>query len=246
MKTLVTRYDKKNIGGLPTIQFQGRIIVIQSKEEAKKAVDYLLSQKIIGIDTETKPVFKKGAGMNKVALLQVSTDDTCFLFRLNHIGFTDDLVRLMSDEKVVKVGLSLKDDFMQLNRRKAFTAGKYAELQTMVKEMGIADQSLQKLFANFFSKKISKSQQLSNWETDVLSESQKKYAATDAWACVKLYEEIQRLESTGYMLEIIPDPNAITPQQSGVQENNPTSNRMKDSKKTRRNDLSRRRIKPAI
>ena len=81
MKTLVTRYDKKSICELPIIQFQGRIIVIQSKEEAKKAVDYLLSQKIIGIDTETKPVFKKGAAMNKVALLQVSTDDTCFLFR---------------------------------------------------------------------------------------------------------------------------------------------------------------------
>lgn len=220
MKTLVTRYDKKSIGELPIIQFQGRIIVIQSKEEAKRAVDYLLSQKIIGIDTETKPVFKKGAGMNKVALLQVSTDDTCFLFRLNYIGFTDDLVRLMSDERVIKVGLSLKDDFMQLSRRKAFTAGKYAELQTIVKEMGIADQSLQKLFANFFRKKISKSQQLSNWETDVLTESQKIYAATDAWACVKLYEEIQRLESTGYMLDIIPEPNVISPQQPEAQKKN--------------------------
>ncbi len=246
MKTLVTRYDKKSIGELPIIQFQGRIIVIQSKEEAKKAVDYLLSQKIIGIDTETKPVFKKGAAMNKVALLQVSTDDTCFLFRLNYIGFTDDLVRLMSDEKVIKVGLSLKDDFMQLNRRKAFTAGKYAELQTIVKEMGIADQSLQKLFANFFRKKISKSQQLSNWETDVLTESQKIYAATDAWACVKLYEEIQRLESTGYMLDIIPDPNAISPQQPEVQARPRSSNSMKDAKKVKRTNTSRKRIKQAI
>ena len=134
MKTLVNRYDKKLIGQLPKVLFQGRIIVIQSKEEAAKAVDYLLSQEIIGIDTETKPVFKKGAGMNPVALLQVSTYDTCFLFRLNHIGYTDDLIRLMSDDKVLKVGLSLKDDFTQLARRKQFVAGRHAELQQLAEE----------------------------------------------------------------------------------------------------------------
>lgn len=206
MKTLVNRYDKKLIGQLPKVLFQGRIIVIQSKEEAAKAVDYLLNQEIIGIDTETKPVFKKGAGMNPVALLQVSTYDTCFLFRLNHIGYTDDLIRLMSDDKVLKVGLSLKDDFTQLARRKQFVAGRHAELQQLVKEMGIVDQSLQKLYANFFGQRISKTQQLTNWEADVLTEAQKRYAATDAWACIQIYEEIMQLDANGYMLEIIPEP----------------------------------------
>lgn len=206
MKTLVNRYDKKLIGQLPKVLFEGRIIVIQGKEEAARAVDYLLKQKIIGIDTETKPVFKKGSGMNPVALLQVSTHDTCFLFRLNHIGYTDDLIRLMSDNTVLKVGLSLKDDFAQLNRRKPFTAGKHSELQAMVKEMGIIDQSLQKIYANFFGQRISKTQQLTNWEADVLTEAQKRYAATDAWACIQIYEEILRLNANGYMLEIIPEP----------------------------------------
>lgn len=209
MKTVLSRYDKKLIGQLPKVLFQGRIIVIQSEGEAAKAVEYLLRQKILGIDTETKPVFKKGVSMNPVALLQVSTHDTCFLFRLNHIGLTDDLIRLMSDEAVLKVGLSLKDDFMQLCRRKQFEAGKHAELQTMVREMGIVDQSLQKLYANFFGQRISKTQQLSNWEADVLTEAQKRYAATDAWACIQIYEEILRLDANGYMLEIIPEPEKI-------------------------------------
>ena len=206
MKTLVSRYDKKLIGQLPKVLFQGRLFVIQSNEEAARAAEFLLKQKILGIDTETKPVFKKGAGMNPVALLQVSTYDTCFLFRLNHIGFTDDLIRLLSDETVLKVGLSLKDDFIQLGRRKQFNPGKHAELQTMVREMGIVDQSLQKLYANFFGQRISKTQQLTNWEADVLTEAQKRYAATDAWACIQIYEEIQRLDANGYMLEIIPEP----------------------------------------
>ena len=63
-------------------------------------------------------------------------------------------------------------------------------------EIGVEDRSLQKLYANFFGQKISKSQQLSNWENDVLLEKQKVYAATDAWACIQLYEELIRLEKT--------------------------------------------------
>lgn len=211
MKTLANRYDKKRIAQLPKVLFQGRIIVVQGKEEAERAVKYLLTQKIIGLDTETKPIFKKGAGMNPVALLQVSTHDTCFLFRLNHIGFTPELVSLLSDDNVLKVGLSLKDDFYQLNRRRPFTPGKHVELQNLAQEMGIIDQSLQKLYANVFEQRISKTQQLSNWEADILTEAQKRYAATDAWACIQLYEEFLRLNEVGYMLEVIPEPEPEVP-----------------------------------
>lgn len=206
MKTLANRYDKKRIAQLPKVLFQGRIVVVQSEEEARKAVQYLRAQTIIGLDTETKPIFKKGGGMNQVALLQVSTHDTCFLFRLNHIGFTPELVSLLSGNDTLMVGLSLKDDFAQLNRRRPFTPGYHVELQSLAKEMGIVDQSLQKLYANVFAQRISKTQQLSNWEADVLTEAQKRYAATDAWACIQLYEEFMRLNETGYMLEIIPEP----------------------------------------
>lgn len=257
MKTLVSRYDKRLIGQLPKVLFQGRIIVIQSKEEAKKAVSYLLRHSIVGIDTETKPVFKKGCGMNPVALLQASTHDTCFLFRLNQIGYTDELISLMSDESVLKVGLSLKDDFMQLNRRKPFKAGKHAELQSMAKEMGVTDQSLQKLYANFFAQRISKSQQLSNWEADVLTEAQQRYAATDAWACIQLYEEMQRLDQTGYMLEIIPEPEqqqapVLTPEQLEEkkerkrQKNREKHRRAREKEKAKRRRTTNRKNKEKL
>lgn len=234
MKTLISRYDKKLIGQLPKILFPGRIIVIQGKEEAAKAVEYLLSQKIIGIDTETKPVFKKGGGMNPVALLQVSTHDTCFLFRLNFIGFTDELIQLMSDTKVLKVGLSLKDDFAQLRRRKPFTPGTYRELQEMVKSMGITDQSLQKIYANVFGFRISKTQQLSNWEASVLTEAQKRYAATDAWACIQLYEELMKLDETGYMLELVPDPEPPAAPQLTAEEQEAKKERKRQKERERR------------
>lgn len=195
MKILKEKFDKKEIQNLPKSIFEGRIITIQTSNEADKAIEYLMKQNILGIDTETRPSFKKGTSY-KVALLQVSTHDTCFLFRLNMIGVNNSIKKLLEDCSIIKVGLSLKDDLHQLSKRCDFTPGNYIDIQQMAKEIGIADRSLQKLYANLFAKKISKNQQLSNWETSTLSDAQKLYAATDAWACIKIYEEMKRLIQT--------------------------------------------------
>ena len=192
--TIYIKYDKKLIADLPRVLFEGRVIVIQTPGEARRAVDYLLRFPRLGIDTETRPNFRPG-GMNPVALLQVSTPDTCFLFRLNMMGLTTDLLRLLTNRKVLLVGLSLHDDWAQLRRRAEFKPGNFIDLQDYVKTLGIEDMGLQKLYANIFHQKISKGQQLTNWEADVLSEAQKRYAATDAWACLRLYDEITRLKA---------------------------------------------------
>ncbi|MBQ9677912.1 MAG: 3'-5' exonuclease domain-containing protein 2 [Prevotella sp.] len=195
-KILYSKYDKTKISTLPRVVFEGRIVVVISAAEAEKAVDYLLSQPILGVDTETRPSFKKGH-VNQVALLQVSSHEVCFLFRLNQIGMTDAVKRLLEDTTVPKIGLSLHDDLMMLAKRGDFQRGYFIDLQDKVKEIGVEDMSLQKLFANFFGQRISKRDRLSNWEMDVLKDKQKIYAATDAWTCILLYEELLRLEQTG-------------------------------------------------
>lgn len=195
-KTLYSRFDKKLIASLPVAEFEGRIITILTTGETEKAVRYLLSQPILGVDTETRPSFKRGF-QHKVALLQVSTYDTCFLFRLNHTGLTPALIRLLEDTTVPKIGLSWHDDVNALHRLGAFNPGWFIDIQHHVNELGIKDMSLQKLYANMFGQKISKRQQLSNWEGDILTDRQKLYAATDAWACIMLYEELMRLKQTG-------------------------------------------------
>ncbi len=198
------KFDRRLISSLPKDVFGGRIVVIMTEGETRKAVDYLLEQDILGIDTETRPSFKKGH-QNRVALLQVSTPNICFLFRLNRTQITQDIVRLLEDQTVLKVGLSLHDDIISLQRRRHFVPGYFFDIQEHVAEIGIEDRSLQKLYANLFGRKISKSQQLSNWEADVLSDAQKKYAATDAWACIKLFNELRRLQITGDY-ELIDEP----------------------------------------
>jgi ribonuclease D len=206
-KVIYNKYDKKRIGALPLVTFPGRIVVVLTEHEAEKAVRYLLSQPIIGVDTETRPSFKKGQ-MRQVALLQVSSRDVCFLFRLNQLGLSPSVKQLLEDATVPKIGLSLRDDLHSLHALGDFEPGRFIDLQDHVREIGIEDMSLQKLYANFFGQKISKRQQLSNWEADVLNDKQKAYAATDAWACIMIYEELMRLEqSHDYELTIIQEDN---------------------------------------
>lgn len=195
-KTIYNKFDKTQIGSLPRVLFEGRIEVVLTEREALKAVNYLLSQPILGIDTETRPSFHKGP-MNPVALLQVSSHEVCFLFRLNQLGLSPSVRRLLEDTQVPKIGLSLRDDLNSLHKLGDFENGCFIDLQNHVREIGVEDMSLQKLYANFFGQRISKRERLSNWEADILKDKQKAYAATDAWACIMLYEELMRLENSG-------------------------------------------------
>ncbi len=186
MKTTIT---KEEIAQLPVVLFEGRIITIDTMSDLESAVAYLSAQPMIGIDTETRPAFKKGVVYN-VSLLQFSTLDTCFLFRLNRIGFPPSLIYLFESKSVKKIGLSLQDDFGKLKKMGSFKEQSVVELQQFVKKYQIQDISLQKVYALLFDQKISKSQRLTNWDADVLTEQQKRYAATDAWACLRIYNEL--------------------------------------------------------
>lgn len=210
-KQIYSKLDKGLITAMPAVAFPGRIISIITASEAEKAVDYLLSSDILGVDTETKPTFHRGEH-HQVCLLQVANRDTCFLFRLHMTGITPAIKRLLEDTTVKKVGLSWHDDIRGLQAREPFTPGWFVELQDIVPELGIKDLSLQKLYANVFGLKISKRQRLSNWEAPILSDKQKQYAAIDAWSCINLYDELMRLQQThDYELVVVPEPEPPVP-----------------------------------
>ncbi len=192
-KTIYAEIDKNRIPGLPQVLFKGRIVVVETAESAQKAVECLKKESFIGIDTETRPSFKRGQ-VNKVALLQLATTKLCFLFRLNKMGMPDCLKELLEDQKQLKVGLSLRDDLHALHERMSHNNGLYLDLQDYAASFGIEDKSLQKIYANLFGRRISKTQRLSNWEAEALTRAQKQYAATDAWACVKIYQRFNDMK----------------------------------------------------
>ena len=192
-----SKITKEEVNQMPVVVFDGKITLVDDLSKILPAIQELRKSEIVGIDTETKPSFTRGQH-HKVSLVQISTYDHCFLFRLNRLGLPDFLEEFLQND-VLKVGLSLKDDFAMLRKRntKDPRSGNWVELQDYVPRFGIEEKSLQKIYALLFGKKISKSQRLSNWEAEVLTEAQQLYAATDAWACVEIYNHLDDLRSTG-------------------------------------------------
>ena len=215
-KLIYNKVDKAMLSQLKRVEFYGKIYVVTSPDEAEHVVDYLLSQPILGFDTETRPAFEKGKRY-RCSLLQVSTRTDCFLFRLNKIGLCPAVLRLLGDKDVTKVGLAWKNDMLSLKELGNFEPGRFIDLQDMVRELGIEDQSLVKIYANLFGERISKSERLSNWERNELTEKQMEYAAIDAWACVRIYNEVNRLLATrDYELEVRPDNNVNQNNETGI------------------------------
>ena len=195
-KLIYNKFDKPTIATLKRVVYDGKIVVINTPAQAESAVDYLLAQPVLGLDTETRPSFTRGKHY-KCSLLQVANQSICFLFRLNYIGMCPAIARLLGDKTVTKVGLAWNNDLLGLRELGEFEAGSFVDLQDLVREIGIEDQSLVKIYANLFGERISKADRLSNWERDILKDTQKIYAAIDAWACVHIYEEMLRLKATG-------------------------------------------------
>lgn len=187
------KITKEEVNELPLRAFGGIIHVLETPEQAATALEKLKKEKEVGIDTETRPVFSRGQS-HKVALLQISTLNECYLFRLNKIGLPAELGLFLSDKKIKKIGLALKDDFIGLNRHHRFKPENIIDLQNIVKDYGIMELGLQKMYGVVFGEKISKSQRLSNWESPVLSDQQQLYAATDAWAVLKIYQVLKKMK----------------------------------------------------
>lgn len=181
--------DKATLAALPVEKFTGRIELVQTPTAEIKALRFLMDQPLVGFDTESRPAFRKGQ-QNHVALMQLSTDNICFLFRLNRLGISNEMQQFLSCKSVTKIGLSIKDDFHMLNRLAPIEPAGFVELQQLVANHGIGEASLAKIYAVIFGKRISKGQRLTNWEAVELTPAQQHYAALDAWACLQIYHSI--------------------------------------------------------
>jgi ribonuclease D len=191
--------SKEEVNELPLGQFEGKIYVIDRPDQVEEAVDFLEDQRIIGFDTETKPSFRKGQ-FNHVSLLQLSTPEQAFLFRLHLVGFPPPLRNLMEKENLVKVGAAVHDDLKALRKlTDSFYPQSFFDLNDELKKVGFHNVGVRNLCGMVLKIRISKTEQVSNWEAEKLTEKQLRYAATDAWACLEIF---QVLREEGYLDEL--------------------------------------------
>lgn len=177
---------------LPTISFGGEIVIVENEKQIDDACDELLRERLLGFDTESRPSFKRGV-VNRLALLQLSTPTRCFLFRLNKIRLDKAIIKVLESNKIEKVGLSVAGDIRELEMLRKFRPKGFLDLQKLVLEHGITDQSLIKIAALTLGHRISKAQRLSNWEAVQLTDAQKLYAATDAWVCLEIHKKLKEV-----------------------------------------------------
>jgi ribonuclease D len=179
---------------LPLLQFEGKVFLVDSMQKFKRAIGDIGSPSLLGFDTETKPTFRKGS-RHKVSLLQLADSNRAWLFRLNMIGLPTELTDLLADKDIIKTGVAIHDDIKALRSLTQFEPGGFIDLQNIVADHGIKQLGLKKLSAIILGYSISKSQQVSNWEAQALTEAQQLYAATDAWVCRRIYQALNGKES---------------------------------------------------
>ncbi len=187
--------SKEEVNKLPLQSYEGSILVVDTYKVLQQAMRDLSRHEFIGFDTETKPAFRKGV-YHQVALLQLAIEDQVYLVRLNKLGFPKILRDLFSNPSILKIGISIRDDLIELKKLTRFNPKGIVELNEVAKELDVVREGARNLTATFLGFRISKSQQTSNWEKEELTAKQKYYAATDAWVCFRIY---QKLTQQGYL-----------------------------------------------
>lgn len=183
--------DNDTVAALPAARFGGRIVVVDSEELVEAACSDLERHTTIGFDTETRPSFRAGVSY-KVSLLQLSTPDTCYLFRLCRIRLSNRILKILGSKRILKIGADVSGDIRSLHALREFKADGFVDLQNEASRWGIEEKSLRKLSAIILGERVSKAQRLSNWEAGVLTEQQRDYAATDAWVCLEILAKLQQ------------------------------------------------------
>ena len=191
-KTITTEEMER----LPLYSYPGKVVVVQHRRHLREALRQLRRFPLLGFDTETRPSFQKGE-VHPVALLQLATEEAVYLLRLNRIGLVPEITGLLANDRSVKVGVGIRDDLRGLRQSRSFTPRQFIDLQPFARAFGIEEMSFAKLMSIIFGVHISKRQQTSNWEADTLTEAQVRYAATDAWGSLRMYEHLRSEGATG-------------------------------------------------
>ena len=191
VNNFIDKISNEQTALLPAVEFRGEIRIVEHERDIAAACKTLAEQPVIGFDTETRPSFRPGVTF-RVSLLQLSTPTVCYLFRLNKIPFAKPILQVLESKEILKIGADVAGDLRSLRQIRHFRDGGFVDLQGIAPEWGIGEKSLRKLSAIVLGRRVSKAQRLSNWEAATLTDKQQLYAATDAWVCTRIYEQLLR------------------------------------------------------
>ena len=181
------------------------IEIINTSEQLEKSMNEISLTPFIGFDSEQKPTFKKGETSHGICLVQLATASKCYLIQIKQIKNLIPLIKLLEDDKVIKIGTGLKGDnealFKQFNLRLKSTI----DLENVFKKLSSVNQiGAKKAALIILNEKLQKSKNISrsNWENTDLSDVQIKYASEDATVVYDVMNRI--LEEYPFAMNIMP------------------------------------------
>ncbi|XP_048704715.2 bifunctional 3'-5' exonuclease/ATP-dependent helicase WRN isoform X2 [Caretta caretta] len=213
---------------LPFLEFHGSVVYSYDASDCSflsEDIRNLSGGDVIGFDIEWPPSYTKG----KVALIQICVSEKkCYLFHISSMsGFPKGLKRLLEDEDVKKVGVGIEGDQWKLMSDFEIKLKSFVELADVANEKLKCKEiwSLNGLVKHLFSKQLLKDKcvRCGNWEEFPLSEEQKLYAATDAYAGLLIYQKLENMNNCGQRLCSIKTdgemlPNEVKKQLSSLAE----------------------------
>ena len=191
----MTQFPKKHItkaeiNELPMRQYEGKIILCKTPEEAEAAAEKLQKETLLGFDTETRPAFRKGERYDP-SLLQLGTENEVYLIQIQQTGLVPGLLEILSARHITKAGVAIDRDIEELQAMSYFMPDGFVELADLARTAQIKNLGLRGMTAILFGFRISKREQVSNWAREDLTESQQRYAATDAWLGYKIFKHFE-------------------------------------------------------
>ncbi len=186
-------FSNEEINAMPLSRWEGSVKLVRTEGQLVKAVRVLKDERLLGFDTETRPVFRKGQKQPPPSLIQLAGRTVVYLFQLGELGFGDGLVDLLSDPEIVKTGVSVRDDVAALRKLLEFKPAGFVDLGRISAKCRMQTHGLRNLAANLLGFRISKGAQCSNWAKQRLTPQQITYAATDAWVSREIYRRFRDL-----------------------------------------------------
>ncbi|MDQ5848695.1 MAG: 3'-5' exonuclease domain-containing protein 2 [Pseudomonadota bacterium] len=186
MAELPRTISREDVIRLPIRRCELEVVLIESQEKLDRAMADLRQERVVGLDTETRPAFRKGE-VHLPALVQVGASRAVYLFPLQRMDFSAALAELMAAPGIVKAGVSLAHDLKQLKLLFPFEQASVVDLGIVARRSGMEQTGVRNLAAIFLGYRIPKGNKTSNWAAKRLTDAQITYAATDAWVCRELY-----------------------------------------------------------
>ena len=182
--------DKAQIAALPLGWFPGTIRVVDTPVAVADALTALGEVSVVGLDTETRPSFRRGE-WHPVAVLQLASADQAVLVQLHWAGMPAPLRDLLESERIAKATQAPADELRSLRKLYGVHPRGIVDVGRIVRDAGFTPSSVRAQAAHFLGIRISKSAQVSNWAARRLTPAQQRYAATDAWVCRQSYLALQ-------------------------------------------------------